>query len=86
MPLLGRKIDHTVTVTPRRVGIEYGGGGALQRRQQQKQSQKVGDKARNEQQNPGYQRQATETIGPQNGEISVAQGDTEPLNMITTDP
>jgi hypothetical protein len=47
MPLLGRKIDHTVTVTPRRVGIEYGGGGASQRRQQQKQSQKVGDKARN---------------------------------------
>ena len=36
-------------------------------------------------QNPGYQRQATETIGPQNGEISVAQGDAEPLNMITTD-
>ena len=83
MPLLGREIDHA-TVTPRRVGIEYDGGSSLQRRQHQKQSQEVGDKAWNEQQNPGYQRQATETIGPQNGEISVAQGDAKPLRLPPT--
>ncbi len=49
VPLLGRKIDDSISVMPRSAGFECVGGDTAQRRHQQEHSQKVRNKSRNQQ-------------------------------------